>query len=460
MSAPTATRLAPHPPLRDPVQLPSGYNRYTVHGAPFDVPARYRAGRLIGKGAYGIVCSATDTVTGQRVALKKCVNVFREVEDGKRVLREIRLLSFMKHENILTLTCLIPPQDDDTFADVYMVTPLMDCDLARVIASRQPLDDNHLQFFTYQILRGLKYLHSARIIHRDLKPANILTNLACDVRIADFGLARGVAGQGEAMTDYVVTRHYRAPELLLQCQQYTPNVDVWSVGCILAELANRKVLFPGKGPAEQLELILHALGSPAESELEGWLSGPPLRWLRRQKARNAVPLGQLVPRLGAEVETDFLGRALTFSPLCRPGAAELLAHPYLASLHDPNDEPVARTSFKWEHSDLPGTMDAEGLRRGFLEEFRRADLEGNVTRGRRGTSRFTSADDSLPEQAMTGERRRMHRRESGNSVGSSAGSAANAVRAAKGGAMPVGASGIDGRMDMEGTAAAATAAAP
>ncbi len=115
-----------------------------------------------------------------------------------------------------------------------------------------------MQYFLYQLLRGLKYIHSANVLHRDLKPSNLLVNANCELKIADFGLAR-TTSDTNFMTEYVVTRWYRAPELLLNCSEYTEAIDVWSVGCIFMELLNRKPLFPGKDYVQQLVLITEVL---------------------------------------------------------------------------------------------------------------------------------------------------------------------------------------------------------
>jgi len=111
-----------------------------------------------------------------------------------------------------------------------------------------------VQYFLYQLLRGLKYVHSANVLHRDLKPSNLLVNANCDLKIADFGLAR-ITSETDFMTEYVVTRWYRAPELLLNCSEYTSAIDVWSVGCIFGEIMTREPLFPGKDYVHQLRLI-------------------------------------------------------------------------------------------------------------------------------------------------------------------------------------------------------------
>lgn len=140
---------------------------------------------------------------------------------------------------------MLKPPARTGFNDIYIVTNLMETDLHRVIYSRQELTDEHIQYFLYQILRGMLYIHSANVIHRDLKPNNILLNKNCDLKICDFGLARGFDNENEFKTEYVVTRWYRAPEVILNASEYTKALDIWSIGCIFAELLGRTPLFPG-----------------------------------------------------------------------------------------------------------------------------------------------------------------------------------------------------------------------
>lgn len=133
-----------------------------------------------------------------------------------------------RHENIIGLLDIMSPAPGGPFNDVYLVYELMDTDLHQIIRSSQPLTDEHFQYFIYQTLRGLKYIHSAGVLHRDLKPSNLLLNASCDLKIADFGLARTSTESNAFMTEYVVTRWYRAPELLLSCDSYSAGIDVWS----------------------------------------------------------------------------------------------------------------------------------------------------------------------------------------------------------------------------------------
>lgn len=232
---------------------------------------------------------------------------------------------------------------------MYLVYELMDTDLHQIIRSAQPLSDEHCQYFIYQILRGLKYVHSANVLHRDLKPSNLLLNANCDLKICDFGLAR-TASERAFMTEYVVTRWYRAPELLLSCEDYTSAIDVWSVGCIFAELLGREPLFPGRDYIHQLKLIVQKLGSPSESDLEFIKSDQARAYIRRVPFAPRVRFDRLYP--GANpLGLDLLAKMLVFDPRKRCTVEEALAHPYLATLHDAAAEPVAERSFDFGFED-------------------------------------------------------------------------------------------------------------
>jgi tRNA A-37 threonylcarbamoyl transferase component Bud32 len=244
----------------------SPVEEYKTHSFPagkhtFTVDKRYTMLRVVGSGAYGVVISASDAKSSKNVAIKMVPRAFNDEIDAKRILREIKLLKHMKHENIVGIVDMMPPTARylEDFHDVYIVADLMETDLHRIIYSKQKLSIDHVQYFIYQVLRGLKYIHSADVIHRDLKPSNLLVNSNCDLKICDFGLARGIneahaEGRGGTMllTEYVVTRWYRAPEIMLACHEYSKPIDLWSVGCIFAELIQRKPYFPGDDYIDQV----------------------------------------------------------------------------------------------------------------------------------------------------------------------------------------------------------------
>ncbi len=179
----------------------SKMHSFVVAGTTFTVESKFKLLKQIGQGAYGIVCSCKDTSKDQndenyRVAIKKIPNAFEDLIDAKRILREIKLLKFFNHENIVSLLDIPKPPSKTGYDDIYFITDLMGTDLHRVIYSKQELTDDYIQFFIYQIIRGVLYMHSSNVVHRDLKPSNILSNADCHIKICDLGLGRG------GMSDY------------------------------------------------------------------------------------------------------------------------------------------------------------------------------------------------------------------------------------------------------------------
>ncbi|KAL4002773.1 Protein kinase domain family protein [Acanthocheilonema viteae] len=285
--------------------------------------------RPIGYGAFGVVWSVTDPRSGKRVALKKMPNVFQNLASCKRVFREIRMLSSFRHDNVLCMIDVIQPQNPHFFQELYVLTELMQSDLHKIIVSPQPLTTDHVKIFVYQILRGLKYLHSANILHRDIKPGNLLVNSNCILKICDFGLARMWDPHEQlAMTHEVVTQYYRSPELLMGARTYTGAVDIWSVGCIFAELLGRRILFQAHGPVEQLNMIVDLLGTPNEEEMKTACEGARKHILsspfRQPNPQKIIQLTQ-----GNDDAADLLTRLVTFDPEKRVTVDAALSHRYL-----------------------------------------------------------------------------------------------------------------------------------
>ncbi|CAL9213314.1 unnamed protein product [Arabidopsis halleri] len=323
------------------------YVQYNVYGNLFEVSKKYVPPlRPIGRGASGIVCAAWNSETGEEVAIKKIGNAFGNIIDAKRTLREIKLLKHMDHDNVIAIKDIIRPPQPDNFNDVHIVYELMDTDLHHIIRSNQPLTDDHSRFFLYQLLRGLKYVHSANVLHRDLKPSNLLLNANCDLKIGDFGLAR-TKSETDFMTEYVVTRWYRAPELLLNCSEYTAAIDIWSVGCILGEIMTREPLFPGRDYVQQLRLITELIGSPDDSSLGFLRSDNARRYVRQLPQYPRQNFAARFPNMSVNA-VDLLQKMLVFDPNRRITVDEALSHPYLAPLHENNEEPVCVRPFRFD----------------------------------------------------------------------------------------------------------------
>ncbi|XP_036904905.1 mitogen-activated protein kinase 11 isoform X3 [Sturnira hondurensis] len=306
----------------------AGFYRQELNKTVWEVPQRLRGLRPVGSGAYGSVCSAYDSRLRQKVAVKKLSRPFQSLVHARRTYRELRLLKHLKHENVIGLLDVFTPATSiEDFSEVYLVTTLMGADLNNIVKC-QVLSDEHVQFLVYQLLRGLK----------DLKPSNVAVNEDCELRILDFGLARQAE---EEMTGYVATRWYRAPEIMLNWMHYNQTaVDIWSVGCIMAELLQGKALFPGSDYIDQLKRIMEVVGTPSPEVLAKISSEHARTYIQSLPPMPQKDLRSIFH--GANpLAVDLLGRMLVLDSDQRVSAAEALAHAYFRQYHDPDDEPEA-----------------------------------------------------------------------------------------------------------------------
>mmetsp|Transcript_67275 Transcript_67275/g.161261 ORF Transcript_67275/g.161261 Transcript_67275/m.161261 type:complete len:439 (-) Transcript_67275:128-1444(-) len=406
----------------------------------WQIPEKYTLRSLIGKGSYGTVREAKDESSDRLVAIKCVRHVFDNACDCKRLLRELAILTAVDHDHIVRIYDIIIPDSIETFNELYIVMELCDSDMKQLVRSDATLEVLHIQFMLYYLLVGLNYLHSAGVCHRDLKPANCLVNRNCSVKICDFGLARTVGTQTQpqpedehspyndcgsqnqdmtatplqtagaatsmrarAMTHHVVTRWYRAPEVILLDEHYTEAIDVWSVGCILAEILqladgtppeDRCALFPGTtcaplSPAskhsgrhlDQLGLIFDLIGTPSEADI--------LQLSRRdaqQYARAFHPwlgrgLKSRFPSASPEA-VDMLEMMLRFNPKRRCTVQEALEHGFLSEVRDPDKEqqPPSRICLGIdEESD--STLNEATLRRLMSSQARKLNLTHGAAGG-------------------------------------------------------------------------------
>ncbi|OBA19136.1 hypothetical protein METBIDRAFT_13450 [Metschnikowia bicuspidata var. bicuspidata NRRL YB-4993] len=316
-------------------------------GTNFYVPSRYKIQEVLGRGSYGVVCVAIDTKSQDpvKLAVKKICKILQREILLKRAIRELKLMRFFRgHRNIVSLVDVyfitLSP-----YEGLYCFQEHMDYDLARVLYSTVQFLEFHIRNFLYQVVCGIKYIHLANVVHRDLKPGNILVSSRGVLKICDFGLARAISGSPsnrseEPITNYVATRWYRAPELILRSTHYGKEVDMWAVGCILGELYGRQPLMPGKSSVHQLHEIIKYLGSP-----------PPHISIRRDwdlpgGERKAVNWSTVYPFASAD-SLDLLGQLLKWEPTARLDVEQTIAHSFFKKIRDITCEPQSRSVFNF-----------------------------------------------------------------------------------------------------------------
>ncbi|CAF0840055.1 unnamed protein product [Adineta steineri] len=317
----------------------------------YTLPIRYQNPVHIAQGAFGSVIRATDTELGKQVAIKKMFSPFKTRVHAKRTYRELKLLMHLNHVDaqiVQLYNVFTPEKDVNQFQSLYFVLNYCQYDLNKVIRRRIPFTEELIKQIIYSLLRGLKFIHSAGVIHRDLKPSNIGIDENSNVAILDFGLAR-VASDG-VQTGYVATRWWRAPEVFVHWERYNDKLDIWSVGCIMAELILLRPIFNGTDSIDQLNKIFDVIGTPDLTTLNEICTPDAICYISRLQPKAKVDFNHLFgfkyqsgvadPVSGVSQQgIDLLDRLLTFDPRRRPAAEEALADPFLSDFRDPTDEP-------------------------------------------------------------------------------------------------------------------------
>eukprot|EP00928_Gymnodinium_smaydae_P096105 TRINITY_DN8421_c0_g1_i2.p1 TRINITY_DN8421_c0_g1~~TRINITY_DN8421_c0_g1_i2.p1 ORF type:complete len:454 (+),score=67.59 TRINITY_DN8421_c0_g1_i2:50-1411(+) len=430
-----------------------------VAGEEFWVPQTYTAVGKLGAGAYGVVAEFKDE-SGRSLAVKKFFGLFDKEEDlleARRCLREIKLLRALKHENVVELVDVFVPASFD-FKSVFVVLSFVETDLHSVIRSDEELSYDHIKFFAYQIFRGLKYIHSANVVHRDIKPRNLLVNRDCDLCICDFGLSRVMTAdlqpcamgpfvevpnedeedETTAYTDAtddeddetssncsfketlfkreltphdVVTLWYRAPEIIVS-RYYSFPVDVFSVGCVVAELVGRKALFRSQHAKAHFEMIMEYVGIPSEHELSNlnvcdeFLDNVESAMERVRTAEDPVCVdghtdwSAVYPKADQSMWTPeltgLLQWTLAFNPNSRPSAVDALAHPFMGDLSEPTDEPTCEDRIDWEFDNDSRLQTEAGLHVAIARERTVSDERECMGMGRRMSERRNSGLSVAP----------------------------------------------------------------
>jgi len=371
-----------------------------------NVGRKYQVQTKLGKGAYGVVWKATKLATRETVALKKIFDAFQNSTDAQRTWREIVYLEALSkssenkgHENIVKLFDVHKAENDK---DIYLVFEYMETDLHAVIRANI-LEETHKQYIMYQAFKALMYMHSAGLVHRDMKPANLLLNSECLMKVADFGLARKLgdcsegAEERSVMTDYVATRWYRAPEILVGSSVYGEAVDLWSLGCIFGEMLGGRPVFSGSSTLNQIEKIVEAIGVPSPDEVESLQSQyakTMLDSISEQAAQVAAVKApadkwrEVYPVAAASADAiDLLCQLLQYNPSKRITPRDGMVHPYCHQFHDPETETL------WEGAPIENPFDdnkkkaTAQYREGLYERAQKSEEAKRGHRGGGGQSR-------------------------------------------------------------------------
>ena len=292
---------------------------------------KYKKIEKLGEGTYGVVYKARHKETGDIVSLKRIRLDDEEEGLPSTAVREISLLRTLHHPHIVRLLDILSSEKKLTLVFEYLDTDLKRWLEANTPSSPDPEFLHVVKSFMQQLLEGVAYCHQRMVLHRDLKPQNLLIRKG-ELKIADFGLARAFGAPVRAYSHEVVTLWYRAPDILLGSRFYSTSIDMWSVGCIFAELLLGRPLFPGANEHEQLERIQKVLGTPTTAEWPGladfeseWRTHAPIR------PYSKMALDKLFPMLEAN-GLDLLSRLLSFAPEKRPSASDALKHSYFTQL--------------------------------------------------------------------------------------------------------------------------------
>ncbi|CCI48115.1 unnamed protein product [Albugo candida] len=313
---------------------------FTIKACHFNVSSNYKPTQVLGEGSYGVVCGAIDVLTNEKVAIKKLTPMAGDEWDAKHTLREIRLMRYFgKHPNA---------------NELYMMMEMVDTDLHRLIQSQTKLEEAHIAAIIYQILCGAQVLHENGVLHRDLKPGNVLISKNCSVKITDFGLSRIIpkvpkdlykeaekpAKTQHMMTEYVITRWYRPPEIMLAPNGcYDATIDMWSIGCIFAEIILRKPLFPGKDFIDQLTRVFALIPVPSREKLGYNVEGDALKFLHSLPVCASDAFAKTFRGRASSEALSLLRRLLCVNPRRRITAHEALQHPYFRKIRQQLGEP-------------------------------------------------------------------------------------------------------------------------
>lgn len=336
---------------------PAGKVSFIAGGTRFIIDDRYEYLNLILESLSRIKIKVRDKNDDKFLTITKATSIFYYLDSCLSILKSLKLARYLKHDNILSITSLLLPLSRSNFNHLYMVQDFMESDLRKVIRSKQPLTTDHIQYFLYQILLALQYIHSSQIIHFNLSPTSIQINSDCSIKITDFESALSIHKEYRLREEHYTNRWYSAPELIGGCEYIGYECDIWSLGCILAELIGRQVLFPGNDSKDCIRIMVEVLGSPTEEEMEFIRNESVKQFIRNQPVSPKGNWRLKFPNVNQEC-LDLMDMMLRFNPKERLKAEECLKHPFFASLYDSSDIKTCSQEFDWSFLNIPQTREA------------------------------------------------------------------------------------------------------
>ena len=300
---------------------------------------KYEVLGVVGEGAYGVVLKCRNKETSEVVAIKK----FKESEDDelvrKTTIREVKMLKLLRQDNVVQLKEAFRRK-----GKLYLVFEYVERNLLEVLEeSSHGISEDLVRSYIYQLCKAIEYCHAQDVIHRDIKPENLLISADQTLKLCDFGFARTLPQKGGALTDYVATRWYRSPELLLGCT-YGKEVDMWAIGCIMGELTDGQPLFPGESEIDQLYLIQKVLGPLTPDQQEAFQKNPHFIGLKFPEVPKPETLERRYTGKLTRVPLSFMKSLLKMDPTQRMTAGEALQHPYFDSLRTEADAARPQTT--------------------------------------------------------------------------------------------------------------------
>ena len=351
-----------------------GKSRFLAGGVEFVIDSNYEFQKVMSRSSQAITIRAKDKLRNSIRTITKYINIFDDLEQTRDLVKSIKLQRTCNSDHVETIKSILLPDSRTGYNDLYVVKEYCEIDLHCGLNSKFIFTTEHVQYYMYLFLRGLHYIHSANIIHYDLKPANLLLNSASDLKITGFDSAKGSHHDLANFPEIIVARWYRAPEVLYPQGKLMYENDIWSAGCILAEIISKKPLFSVGDIMSTYRRYVEVLGTPSELDME-YLHISVKEFIRTLPRYERIDWTTLLP--GAHSDAiDLLDKMLRFHPKDRLKAEECMKHPFFVELFDGDEVPRFRGEVDWSFENARSREDYERL---IYEEALLSQINYNVT---------------------------------------------------------------------------------